>query len=124
MLAEDNRINQKLFMKILAKVGYSVDLAATGLEVLELVDKKDYHLIFMDIQMPEMDGLTATKKIHAQLGKDKSPYIIALTANALEEDRQRYFEGGVDDYISKPFSQNTIFQKLKTEGSRIFGTPL
>jgi PAS domain S-box-containing protein len=110
LLAEDNKVNQKVAILTLKKLGYQADIANNGLEVLKMLEKQVYDVIFMDMQMPEMDGVTATKIIR-QSG-EKQPYIVALTANALEEDRQVCFDAGMNNYISKPLAIAEINQIL------------
>ncbi|MBA4057981.1 MAG: histidine kinase, partial [Marivirga sp.] len=100
LVAEDNRVNQKLAIKVLSKLGYDPDIAQDGKEVLEEVDKVNYDLIFMDVQMPEMDGLEATRMIRLCLSVQ--PVIIAMTANAMQGDREECMQAGMDDYLSKP----------------------
>jgi signal transduction histidine kinase/CheY-like chemotaxis protein len=100
LLAEDNQFNQKVATLMLKKLGYIVDVANNGLEVLAMVEKQLYDIILMDMQMPEMDGITATKIIR-QTNKPQ-PWIIALTANALEEDRQICLDAGMNDFVTKP----------------------
>lgn len=100
LIAEDNRINQKLTMKVLSKLGYNPDIAQDGKEVLEEVSKVNYDLILMDVQMPEMDGLEATRMVRTCLSVQ--PVIIAMTANTMQGDREDCLQAGMDDYISKP----------------------
>ncbi len=100
LIAEDNRMNQKLAMRILGKLGYDPDIAENGKEVLEEVSKRNYDLILMDVQMPEMDGLEATRMIRVCI--ENQPVIIAMTANAMQGDREECLKNGMDDYISKP----------------------
>lgn len=100
LLAEDNKINQKVAILTLKKLGYQADIANNGLEVLEMLEKQDYEVILMDMQMPKMDGVTATQKIRES--NRKQPYIIALTANALQEDRDLCTSVGMNDYLNKP----------------------
>ncbi len=100
LIAEDNRVNQKLAMKVLAKLGYDPDIAGDGKEVLEEISKIKYDLILMDVQMPEMDGLEATRMIRLCIADQ--PIIIAMTANAMQGDREKCLQSGMDDYISKP----------------------
>ncbi|MEZ4591369.1 MAG: ATP-binding protein [Chloroflexota bacterium] len=102
LLAEDNVINQKVAVRILNRLGFQADVVQNGLEVLEAVSQRPYHLILMDIQMPEMDGLTATIKIRSELPSECQPKIVALTANAQPQERQLYLESGMDDYVNKP----------------------
>ena len=108
LLAEDNLFNQKLALTVLDRLGYHADLTTNGMEAVNAVKGKDYDLILMDIQMPEMDGIEATRIIRSMKGED-CPYIIAMTANAMEGDKERYMAQGMDDYISKPID----FQHLK-----------
>ncbi|MCB8967874.1 MAG: response regulator [Ardenticatenaceae bacterium] len=102
LLAEDNLINQKVAMRIMTKLGYEPDVVSNGREVLTALEKQSYQIVFMDVQMPEMDGVEATQCIHTQWPVEKRPWIIAMTAHALEGDRERYLSAGMDDYISKP----------------------
>lgn len=111
LLAEDNMVNQKLAVLTLEKMGYQMDVVANGYEVLEAVERQHYDLIFMDVQMPEMDGLEATKEILNRYGNNR-PSIVAMTANAMEGDRERFIEEGMDDYISKPISIEAIKNML------------
>ncbi|MFN8671340.1 MAG: response regulator [Candidatus Sericytochromatia bacterium] len=113
LVAEDNVINQKVLLKLLNKLGYEIDLARNGTDALNLVKKNNYDLIFMDIQMPDMNGFEATKKI-LELDKENYPKIIALTANATEHDKRECLDVGMSDYMSKPISiekiENTIIK--------------
>lgn len=104
LLAEDHLVNQKLMMAMLGKLGYTMDLANNGVEVLEKLKSKHYDVILMDIQMPEMDGVEATKRIIAEYPPESRPKIIAVTAHALKGDREKYLALGMDDYLSKPVS--------------------
>jgi CheY-like chemotaxis protein len=100
LIAEDNQVNQKLAMKILTKLGYSPQITQDGKEVLEVVSNSKYDLILMDVQMPVMDGLEATRMIRLCL--ETQPLIIAMTANSMQGDREECLRAGMDDYISKP----------------------
>ncbi|MBL4675594.1 MAG: response regulator, partial [Mucilaginibacter sp.] len=100
LIAEDNAVNQMVILQILRKMGYLPDLTANGHEVLDAVSRKKYDLVLMDIQMPEMDGLEATRLIRAHA--TDQPVIVAMTANALIEDREACMLAGMDDYLSKP----------------------
>ncbi|MAT96028.1 MAG: hypothetical protein CL608_02600 [Anaerolineaceae bacterium] len=102
LLAEDNLINQKVALRLLSRLGYRADVAGNGLEALEALHRQDYDVILMDIQMPEMDGIEATHRIRRNLPQWRQPCIIALTANALEGDKEKYLAQGLDDYVSKP----------------------
>ena len=102
LVAEDSVINQKLAVGILAKLGYAGDVAGNGREAVELVRLNHYDLVLMDLQMPELDGLEATRRIVAELPAQSRPRIVAMTANALAGDRERCIEAGMDDYIAKP----------------------
>jgi PAS domain S-box-containing protein len=102
LLAEDNPVNQKVVLKILERMGYRADIAANGLEAIEALERQSYDLIFMDIQMPEMDGEEATHRIREKWPEEYQPHIVAMTAHALEGDREKYLASGMDDYISKP----------------------
>ena len=111
LVAEDNTINQKLMNKSLSFYGYSADIAANGLEVLEALERQPYDLIFMDLQMPEMDGLEATKQIISRY-KEYRPKIVAMTASALGADKEACFEAGMDDYVSKPIKIDIIEEMI------------
>lgn len=102
LLAEDNVVNQKVALRILERMGYRADIAANGYEVIDAVRGIHYDIVFMDILMPEMDGYEATKLILDEFSNEKRPKIIAMTANAMQGDREMCIEAGMDDYISKP----------------------
>ncbi len=111
LLAEDNQVNQKLALRILEQMGYRADIASNGLETIESVARQEYDVILMDVQMPEMDGLEATRQIVAKWPQ-KHPRIIGLTANALEGDREQCLAAGMDDYISKPIRVEELIDAL------------
>jgi CheY-like chemotaxis protein len=119
LVAEDNLVNQTVIEGILEKMGYSITLAADGNETLAELRKQDYDLIFMDIQMPEMDGLTATGIIRETIEEDRRPIIIAMTANAMSGVREQYLEAGMDDYISKPFQLKDLEDAITKWGQQI-----
>jgi signal transduction histidine kinase len=102
LLADDNPINQKVGLSVLGKLGYRADLANNGLEVLHALEQKVYDVLFLDVQMPEMDGLEAARQICLRWTPEKRPRIIAMTGNALMGDRERCLAAGMDDYIAKP----------------------
>lgn len=101
LLAEDNPVNRKVFQSMLKRLGYPVDVAANGLEALQALERQSYSIILMDIQMPEMDGLEATKIIRRRWPKDRLG-IIAITAYAPEYSKEMCLDAGMDDYINKP----------------------
>lgn len=111
LLAEDNSVNQLLALKILEKLGFDADLAENGEIAVEMVQKKPYDLVFMDMQMPVLDGLAATQRIR-QLSLPRQPRIVALTANAFESDREACRAAGMDDFLSKPFKMDTLAEQL------------
>jgi signal transduction histidine kinase/CheY-like chemotaxis protein/ligand-binding sensor domain-containing protein len=115
LIAEDNVVNQKVIVHILKKMGYNPDVSANGHEVLDAVAKRNYELILMDIQMPEMDGLEATRFIREHL--KVQPVIVALTANAMTEDREICLAAGMNDYLSKPMKLNEIIAVLEKWGN-------
>ncbi len=107
LVAEDNLINTKLILKILNQFGYESDVSSNGIEVIESIKRKNYDLIFMDVQMPEMDGIETTKNI-LNNWKDERPVIIAMTANVMEGDKEKCLNSGMDDYISKPIISEDV----------------
>jgi CheY-like chemotaxis protein len=102
LLAEDNAVNKKVVLQMLRKLGYRADAVADGQEVLKALERQVYDLVLMDIQMPEMDGMEAARQIRKQRPAAEQPCIMALTAYAMEGDRERCLEAGMDGYISKP----------------------
>ena len=108
LLAEDNPINQRLAVILLQKAGFSVDAVETGTQAVEQVQKKHYHAVLMDVQMPEMDGFEATTRIRQLEGSTGHIPIIAMTADALKGDRERCLDAGMDDYVSKPLDPPTL----------------
>ncbi len=112
LIAEDNLINQKLAVRILNKLGYEPNVARNGHEALEAVEQTSFEVVLMDIQMPELDGLEATRLIRKAL-PDSSPYIIAMTANAMQGDREECLQAGMDDYLSKPIKLEELIKSLE-----------
>jgi len=111
LLAEDNQVNQKLASRILEQMGYRADIASNGLEAVESIERQTYDVILMDVQMPEMDGLDATRNIR-KLADVTQPHIIAMTANAMEGDRELCLAAGMDDYVSKPIRVHELIDAL------------
>ena len=111
LLAEDNAVNQKLALRILEQMGYRADVASNGIEAVESIERQTYDVLLMDVQMPEMDGLAATRTIR-KLTAVMQPHIIAMTANAMEGDRELCIEAGMDNYISKPIRVNELVEAL------------
>lgn len=110
LIAEDNRINTELMLIFLKKLGYGAGHVKNGLEAFKACEKKEYDIVLMDMQMPEMDGLQATHKIRKNIFSQ--PYIIAMTANAMEEDRKACIDAGMNDYISKPIEIQKLIDAL------------
>jgi CheY-like chemotaxis protein len=117
LLAEDNAVNQMVLLQMLRKIGYQADLASNGFDVLEALDRQAYDVVLMDIQMPDMDGFEATRRILARFPKKKRPRIIALTAHALNGDRERCLEAGMDSYLSKPVKIEDLQSALRPTGN-------
>lgn len=110
LIAEDNAVNQKLALRILSKLGYDAALAENGLEALEMVNRQQYDVILMDVQMPGMDGLEATRLIRKRL--QLQPVIIAMTASAMKEDKDECLDAGMDDFLSKPVKPGDVVNTL------------
>lgn len=113
LLTEDNAVNQKVAFLMLSKLGYRADVAGDGREVLAAVRRQPYDVILMDVQMPEMDGLEASRQLNL-LHPERSarPWIIALTANAMQGDREACLAAGMDDYVSKPIKTEELAAAL------------
>jgi CheY-like chemotaxis protein/HPt (histidine-containing phosphotransfer) domain-containing protein len=116
LLADDNPINQKVGLTVLNKLGYHADIANNGLEVLKALEQKAYDILFLDVQMPEMDGLEAARQICQRWPAGKRPCIIAMTGNALMGDREKCLKAGMDDYISKPVRIGDLQSALQRWG--------
>ena len=104
LLVEDDPVNQKVAKQMLRHLGFQPDLAANGLEAIQALEDRHYDIILMDIQMPKMNGLEATKAIRSRFPADEQPHIIAVTAYAMTYDREKCISAGMDDYLSKPIT--------------------
>jgi signal transduction histidine kinase/DNA-binding response OmpR family regulator len=113
LLAEDIPVNQDLMVTILGRLGYQVDVAANGLQALGALDQRTYDVVLMDVQMPEMDGLEASRRIRAHFPEAVRPRVVALTANAMREDRELCFAAGMNDYLSKPVQVRQLKEVLE-----------
>jgi len=116
LLAEDNTVNQKLALRLLERMGYRADVVANGLEVLEALQRQRYDVILMDVQMPEMDGLEASRAIHEGWTAEQRPRIVAMTANAMQGDREECLDAGMDDYLTKPIQIKALQAALERTG--------
>jgi signal transduction histidine kinase/CheY-like chemotaxis protein len=112
LLAEDNAVNQKLALRLLDRMGYRADVAGNGLEAIEALQRQPYDVVLMDVQMPEMDGLEATRHIRQEVVEDMQPRIIAMTASAMQEDQERCLAAGMDDFVSKPIRVEELVRAL------------
>jgi CheY-like chemotaxis protein len=115
LLAEDSVVNQKVVLKMLERLGYRADVVANGLEVLDAVRRQTYDVLFLDVQMPEMDGFEAARRLRLS---DARPRIVGMTALAMAGDRERCLEAGMDDYISKPVRPEELQRALEAAASQ------
>jgi CheY-like chemotaxis protein len=122
LLAEDNTVNQQIALLLLESMGYRADVAANGVEAVEAVDRLPYDLVLMDVQMPEMDGLEATRRIRAD-GPATQPRIVAMTANAMQGDRDACLAAGMDDYLAKPIRPEALAAVLAATPNRAADRP-
>ena len=113
LLVEDNLVNQKVAQALLKKAGYGVTVAENGLDALDLLSLQPFDICLMDIQMPVMDGLTATAEIRRREGSGNRMPIIAMTANAMIGDRERFLGAGMDDYVSKPLDPANLYRVIE-----------
>ena len=118
LLAEDNVVNQKLALRLLQQMGYRADLASNGVEAIESIERQPYDVVLMDVQMPEMDGLQATQQITARWAAPQRPRIVAMTANAMQGDREECLAAGMDDYITKPIRVDHLVEALNNVTAR------
>jgi len=117
LIVEDNLINQKVATKILMQFGYAAQVAGNGIEGLAALEDQSYDLVFMDMQMPEMDGLEATRQICKRYSPGERPYIVAMTANALKEDQEKCLAAGMNDYLSKPIRTDELKEAIEKFGA-------
>jgi len=118
LLAEDNVVNQKLALRLLQQMGYRADLASNGIEAVESVARQTYDVVLMDVQMPEMDGLEAARRITGRWTPDDRPRIVAMTANAMQGDREECLAAGMDDYLTKPIRVERLVEALNLARAR------
>jgi CheY-like chemotaxis protein len=123
LLAEDILVNQKLALRLLQQMGYRADVASNGIEAVQSLERQTYDVILMDVQMPEMDGLEASRRICARWPRPQRPTIIAMTANAMLGDREMCLEAGMDDYVSKPIRPDELIKALMKVNSLNRGQP-
>ena len=119
LLAEDNRVNQKVAVRMLENMGYDPDIASSGVEVLAALDGATYDVVLMDVQMPEMDGIEATRRIRAERAAGQQPQIIAMTAAVLDEDRARCLNAGMDGFITKPIQPDVLTEALRETATKM-----
>ena len=120
LLAEDSVVNQKLALRLFSLMGYEVDVAANGIEAVDAVERQDYDVVFMDVHMPEMDGLEATRQIRARFAAT-GPRIVAITANVMDGDREACLAAGMDDYVGKPIRVHELLAALERTPARPAG---
>jgi signal transduction histidine kinase/CheY-like chemotaxis protein len=121
LLAEDNMVNQRVALRMLERLGFRADVVANGLEALAALQRQPYDVVLMDVQMPEMDGLEATRWLCARTARDRRPWVVAMTANALQGDREACLEAGMDDYVSKPVEPSQLGAALQRAGLALAG---
>jgi CheY-like chemotaxis protein len=113
IVADDNPVNRKVAVSFLKRLGYRADATDNGMDLLERLRRDVYDVVFMDVQMPEMDGLEATRRIRRELPKARQPRIVAMTAAAFPEDRARCLDAGMDDYVAKPVGMDELSAVLR-----------
>ncbi len=127
LLAEDNVVNQKVALRLLGQLGYRADVAANGLEAIDAVERQAYDVVLMDVQMPELDGLEASREINRRWPGERRPRLVAMTANAMQGDRELCEAAGMDDYVAKPIRVEELVAALERCGwrpeARLRGAP-
>ena len=118
LVAEDNVVNQKLALRLLQQMGYRADIASNGIEAIESLERQPYDVVLMDVQMPEMDGLAASREINRRWPDGTRPRIVAMTANAMRGDREECIKAGMDDYVTKPIRVDQLVEALNQVQSR------
>ncbi len=113
LLAEDNIVNQKVALRLLAQMGYRADVAANGLEAIDAIERQVYDVVLMDVQMPELDGFEASREINRRWPGERHPRIVAMTANAMQGDRELCMAAGMDDYVAKPIRVEELVGALE-----------
>jgi CheY-like chemotaxis protein len=121
LVAEDNAVNQKVALMLLKRLGYTADAVGNGVEVLQALGTKIYDLILLDVQMPEMDGYETAQRVGMRWRRNEAarPRMIAMTGNAMQGDREKCLEAGMDDYISKPVRIEELRSVLERWGTRV-----
>jgi CheY-like chemotaxis protein/HPt (histidine-containing phosphotransfer) domain-containing protein len=123
LLAEDNVVNQKLALRLLENLGYRAGVAGNGIEAIEALERQPYDLLLSDVQMPEMDGLEATRRILDRWPEGERPWIVAMTAEAMSGDRERCLEAGMNDYLTKPIRVEELVAAIKRTPRRAGSAP-
>jgi CheY-like chemotaxis protein len=121
LLAEDNAVNQKVALRLLDRLGYRADVVWNGREAIEALERKPYDVVLMDVQMPELDGLDASRRICERWTREERPRIVAMTANAMPEDREACLAAGMDDYVAKPIRPDALAEALRRVRPRAVG---
>jgi PAS domain S-box-containing protein len=118
LVAEDNPVNQQVIRQLLAHLGYRADIVADGLEAVAAMERQPYDIVLMDVQMPELDGMEATRRIRGLASLRQQPYIVAVTAHAFVDDRERYLAAGMDAYLSKPLTSDSLARMLSVAAAQ------
>ena len=124
LVAEDNSVNQKLAVLLLKKLGYECDVVSDGMQAVDALRQEKYAIVLMDMQMPGMDGLEATRLIRAEFPKADQPYIVAMTANVSIEQQNACFDAGMDNFVAKPISPVKLREALRRQALRLSTNPV